>query len=612
MQTRPAIIDPLNAPFKYYIWQNRRQFGLGIFFLLATNVLDCLVPLVMKRAVDEVVAGASLPTLARTTILFVAIVLVVAGLRYLWRTYMGRFQHTVAQNLRDQIFTHLTPQGPTFYQKNPVGQLMSLISNDVNSFRMAIGPGLLVLFDAAFLIFIVVPLMISLSPSWTWQTLIFLPLLPFFIHKVEDKLNRCYRRQQDCFSEVSGAVQELVGGIRVIKSYNQEEQQLKLFDQLSKRYELACNESAKTDSYFHPLLELGVATGSVILLYLGSSAVTSGAVTLGTIVAFHRYIQKMIWPMTAIGYGISLLEQGKASFARIREFLEIPTTIPNEGTQKIDQLQSIEIRNLNFSYPDQTVPALKNISFDIRIGETLGIIGLVGSGKSTFTQLLCRLYPVEAGSILINGISIEEIELSCLRSLISLVPQESFLFSETIHDNIALGLREPPPIEQIKASAQLVDLHEEIEDFPDQYQSELGERGVNLSGGQKQRMTLARALIRKSPLVILDDSLSAVDAETEKRLISQLEKTVNQRTQRAQTTLIVTHRLASLRLAHRIVVFNQGEVEAIGLESELLEKSPTYKKIHQLQKSEPEISKHLESSPTGGNGLAPKEITLGP
>ncbi len=582
-------------PFRYYIKTHRRPFLIGMGALLATNVMDALPPLILKRGIDQVLEGAQLSELAITTGLFFFVIGGVALFRYGWRIFFGRFHHVVAEDLRGRIFEKFTILGPSFFQRNPVGQLMSLISNDVNSFRMAIGPGFLVLFDAFFVIAIVLPLMLSLSVSWTWKTLVLLPLIPFVINRVEKTMNERYRLQQDRFSEVSGVTQEIISGIRVIKSYGQEENQTRLFNEVSRKYEDACNSSALVDSYFQPVMEFGVASGSVLLLLYATPDVMTGAMTIGSLVAFHRYIQKMIWPMTAIGFGISFVQQGKASFERITELLRTESDIPDEGVVELDHFEKLEIQDLTFKYPHHDEEVLKRVSLTIRSGEAIGFVGAVGAGKSTLAQLMCRLYPVAENTILFNGHSIEKITQKSLRSLISLVPQESFLFSETIDQSITLGLEVMPTVEAIQESARAVELHGEIEALPFGYGSELGERGVNLSGGQKQRLTLARAIIRNSPVIILDDSLSAVDHETEKLLLERLKRSIHQRMESQQTTIIISHRLASLKLAHRIVVFDQGKIEAVGTHEELLESSPFYRRLEELQGNSSDLFSRSES-----------------
>lgn len=574
----------LNRPFIHYMKAHPRSFTLGVGALLCTNVLDILTPLTIKMGIDAI-SSKDQSALSWAIMAYLGVMIGVTTFRYFWRIYFGRFHHRVAEDLRNRIFGKLTVLGPNFYQTHPVGQLMSLMTNDVNSFRMAIGPGVLILLDAVTLVLMIVPVMISLSWDWTWKTLILLPLIPFLIRKIESLIRERYRVQQDRLSEVSGYAQEIVSGIRVIKGFAQEENQRQRFNSFSKDYELACNRVAKVDSAFHPVMESGVALGSVILLWFCTPEVMQGAVTLGTFVAFHEYIKRMIWPMSAIGMGVSMLEQGRASFDRIREILQTDTDIPDHGDQEIENFEHLEIRGLSYRYTGAPTDALKDVSLRIHAGETIGIVGPVGAGKSTLLHILSRLLPVEPGRVLINGKSLEMVQRRSLNRLISYVTQDAFLFSETIGDNVALGLNKHPGLELITDSVSRVNLDHEIRSLPEGYETYLGERGVNLSGGQKQRLTIARALIRRSPLVLLDDSLSAVDGKTEKSIIQTLKQARSENP--SQTVLVVSHRLATLMHADRIVVLNKGRVEAIGTHNELIEMSETYRHLHELQNEAP-------------------------
>ena len=576
----------LQRPFRFYIRHFSRAFSLGIAALFFTNLLDVLTPMALKYSIDAI-AARDLPNLRQTIGVYLALMMGVAIFRYFWRVYFGRFHHCVAEDLRNRIFAKLTQMGPSFFQKNPVGELMSVIINDVNSFRMAIGPGVLILLDGVFLIAMILPLMIFLSWDWTWKCLLLVPLLPFLIRHMEDLIHRRFRVAQDRLSEVSGAAQEILSGIRVIKSYAQEEGKKKQFDRIGKSYEEASNLVAKADSAFDPLMQFAVTAGSVVLLYYCSSDVVLAKMTLGTFVAFYEYIKKMAWPMSAIGMGVSMFEQGRASFDRIRKLLASENDIPDIGTTDVLELQSIELKNLTFTYPDSQQPVLHNIDLCIQRGETIGLVGPVGAGKSTLAQVLLRLYPTASGQILINGQPIETLRLTSLRQLIAMVPQEAFLFSDKISDNITLGCQEPKDLADIRHMASVVNIDDEISDLPQGYDSYLGERGVNLSGGQKQRLTIARAMIRNAQMIVMDDSLSAVDGKTESAIVKALRSTMNAN---RPTTLLISHRLATLKHADRIVVLNQGRIEAVGRHEELLGNSPTYQRLQSLQERPAEHS----------------------
>lgn len=578
MQTESTKNTLFKNPLWYYIKNNPRAFSLGMLFLFLTNALDGIYPLIMKSAIDQIEARVPMDSIAKTCLLFFAIMTSLAVTRYAWRTNFGKFHTYAAEDIRQKLFHHVTTLGPNFFQKNPVGELMSLLTNDVQSFRQAIGPGMLILADGVIIILVVLPIMISMNWSWTWKTLIFLPLVPFLIWKVMKLIHANYKDQQDRFSELTGVAQETVGGIRVIKSFSQENHRTQMFNQVSLAFEKACNKVASIDSFFVPVMEFGVTSGSVILLFVAKEDLYSGAVSIGTFVAFHRYIQKMVWPMTALGMGFSFFQKGYASFDRIKDVLSTQTDILDNGTSQIDRFQTLEFRNVSFKHQDSSVYALKNISFVLRAGESLGIMGPVGSGKTTLLNLLTRLYPLTEGQILVNNIPIEQIQLESLRRIFLLVPQEPFLFSESISDNISFGLPERAPEEVILGMTQTVDLINEVEALPHKFDSQLGERGVNLSGGQKQRLTIARGLIMQTPVLILDDSLSAVDTRTEKAIEEELAKTSS-----TLSRIIVAHRLSSLKTVDHLLILKDGQMEAWGSYQEVLHSSPTFQKISQLQ-----------------------------
>lgn len=566
-------------PLWFYIRSQKVAFSIGMIFLLITNTADGLYPLILRRGIDQISNGEPFSEVSKTAILFFACMSLLAFTRYVWRVYFGKYHTLAAEDLRNRIFQHLTQMGPQYFKKTSIGELMSLITNDVQAFRQAIGSAVLILVDGVSIIIIIFPLMYAMEPSWTWKTLIFLPIVPFMIWKVNKLIYDRFTDQQDKLSELAGFSQETVSGIRVIKSFALEDKQLEHYNKISKDFENTCNHVAKVDSLFSPVMQFGVASGTVVLFFLAGPDVLAGVVSLGTFVAFQRYIQKMVWPMTALGLGFSQYQKGMASYARIKKVLSEQTDIPDTGSVDISGFESLEVSNLSFKYHDGESEALKKISFCINKGEKVGLIGPVGSGKSTLLHLLSRLFPKSSGEIKINGLPIESISQRSLRQNIAFVPQEAFLFSDSISKNMSLGIDEHPEVDEISYWSEVVDIKNEIETLPQSFDSELGERGVNLSGGQKQRLTIARGLMTKAPFLMLDDSLSAVDHKTEKVIQNHLKENLDKK----KTQLIVTHRLSTIEDADQIIVLNQGQIEAIGTHKDLIEKSPTYRNIALLQ-----------------------------
>lgn len=576
MESRERL---LKKPFWFYILRDKRNVGLGLVCLLGTNILDALPPRLIGIAIDQIAEGLQLQAVGKTLLLLLLVTVGLSFFRYLWRIYWGRFHHQVAEHLRNQIFDRLSFLGPSFFQKKTVGELMSLINNDVNSFRMAVGPGVLILFDAIFLLFIIPPIMIGISWDWTWKTLILMPLIPFIVYRLLKVIHSRFKIQQNQFGELSGVTQEVISGVRVIKSFAQEKNQTRLFNLSSRNYELACNDVAKPDALFSPALETAVTVGSVILLFIGAPEVIAGRISIGEFFAFYQYIQRMVWPMTAIGLSLNFIQRGRASFGRIREVLQTEPDVKDEGLLEVEKFESLEFKNLSFAHPGQNDLSLKDISFRLNKGEVLALIGTTGSGKSSIVDLICRFYPFEKERVFINGLPIEKIRLKSLRNLLAVVPQVPFLFSRKVSENVAYGI-DNPNSEEIQRITALVNIEKEIEALPEAYDSFIGEKGVNLSGGQKQRLTLARALLRQSPVLILDDSLSAVDTSTEQSILNMIRSA---QSDQSRSAIVISNRISSVRWADRIVVLNQGRVEASGTHEELLQTSPTYQELSRLQ-----------------------------
>lgn len=567
----------LNRPFRYYIKKHKVTVVVGLTCLFLTNLMDTLVPRLVGKAIDLIIHEAPLRHVGKLVWTIFGIVVGMSVFRFLWRYIWAQFHHAVAEDLRNRLFERMSFLGPSFFRPRKIGQLITLISNDVNSFRMGIGPGLLVFFDGLFLICLVLPMMISISWTWTWQTLALMPFVPFVVNSILSRLHAAYHSRQSQFADLSGSAQEIISGIRVVKSFAQEDNQTLQFNKHSGAFTASCNRVAWWDAFFGPALELPVALGSAALLLLGTGEVMAGRVSIGQFFAFYQYIQRMIWPMSAVGIGMGNVQEGKASFMRIKEVLEFQPDVPDTGEIEILELNTLEVRDLSFTYPGTNAKALDGVSFKLNHGECLGVIGMTGSGKSTLIDLLVRQYAVPPETILINGISVEKISLRCLRRLISVVPQDAFLFSRKVSENFALGL-DTWDLEDIRDAAGHVRLDQEIESWPGAYEALVGERGVNLSGGQKQRMTLGRALIRNARLVILDDALSAVDAKTEESILHHLQDDLKR-----TTSIVVSHRLQSLREADQIIVLKAGRIDGCGRHDQLIQSSPIYQSLYEMQ-----------------------------
>lgn len=576
MQSDIAPAELLQRPLWFYIKQNRRNFSLGMFFLLITNGLDAAYPLVIMRGIDQVVARAPYFDILMSALLFFGILVTLAATRYAWRTFFGAYHTDAAEDLRRRVFQHLTRLNPSFFQKNPTGELMSLLMNDVQAFRNGIGSSILVLVDGLIITAFIIPFMLYLNPAWTWKTLVFLPLVPFLIARVTKSLFANYKNQQERIAEWSGFAQESVAGVKVLKSFGLEELRTRDNNTASRKVEDASNRAAFVDAFFGPVMTFGTASGTIILLFIAGADVVSGAATVGTLVAFQRYIHKMTWPMTALGYGTSQYQKGMASFARIREIIRHEPEVKNTGTRQLERFDNLAVRDLGFAYGDRRV--LEGISFTLARGQTLGVVGPVGCGKTTLLHLLCRFYPATTGTLAVNGAPIEEFDLHELRRNFTLVSQEPFLFSESIRSNLESGhhLAGESHLELLRQ----VELLEEIEALPLKTDSQLGERGVNLSGGQKQRLALARGMARSRGLILLDDVLSAVDSKTEKKLIQSLARGPSSR-------IIVSHRFSAVQACDLILVLNEGRQVDLGSHETLMSRCAYYRDMVRFQSEEP-------------------------
>lgn len=463
-----------------------------------------------------------------------------------------------------------------FFQKYKTGDLMSRATNDLSAVRMAVGPGLLIGLDALFYFFVIPPIIIYLSPKLSLYTFLFMPLIPFIAYKIKHVIDRRFRSVQEQFSRISEKVQENTSGIRVVKSFNmsqQEERSLRklCIDFMRKNLSLAIPQSL-----LGPVFEYTTYMGIIILLFVGGSMVIEETITLGTLVAFQRYISMMVWPMTATGWSISLLQRGSASMKRIDEVMDEKPEIVSKDTITDIPHGEIEFRDINIRYENKKEWVLRGINLKILAGQRIAIVGTIGSGKSTLVNLIPRIIPVPDQSLFISGIDINMINIKVLRKMIGFVPQDAFLFSERVIDNILLGVEDE---RQSSCSAQelarMVAIEKEIEELPNKFETYLGERGVNLSGGQKQRLTIARALAVNPNIIILDDCLSAVDARVEETILKNILQYFP-----GKTLFVVTHRLLAIRDFDMIVVMKDGVIVEKGTHEELVKLNGLYTSLY--------------------------------
>ncbi len=521
-----------------------------------------------------------------TNIFLILLASALAGLfTFLTRQTIINVSRYVEFDLKNEIYSQYQKLSLNFYKMNQTGDLMNRISEDVAKVRMYVGPALMYSINTITLLIIVVIYMYKQSPILTFYTLSPLPFLSITIYKLSKLINKKSTTVQECLSELSSFSQESFSGIRLIKSYSIEEKNSKDFDALSEKCKKSQISLVKLQALFFPLMILLIGLSNLLVIYVGGIQYFEGKLEgIGTIAEFIIYVNMLTWPVASLGWISSIIQQAEASQKRINEFLEQKSEIINKSEEQVEINGEIEFKNVGFTYRDTGIKALKDINFKLNIGDKLGIIGKTGSGKSTLLNLIVRLYNIDNGDITIDNKNIEEVNIKSLRSQIGYVPQDVFLFSDSIENNIKFGSINSSTEEVIEVS-KISDIHNDILGFKNKYKTILGERGVNLSGGQKQRISIARALIRKPKLLIFDDCLSAVDTETEENIINSLNNL-----DYSTTSIIVSHRISSIKNANKIIVLNNGQIEEIGTHTELMEKKGYYKQTYEQQLIEKEIS----------------------
>lgn len=511
------------------------------------------------------------------SLLYVIIYLIKGVFLFFTRQTIIVMSRLIEYDQKNEIYEHYQKLNTSFYKRNRTGDLMNRISEDVSKVRMYLGPAVMYTLNLVVLIVLVVWKMIEIDPGLTLYVLLPLPFMSICIYYVSNTMNRRSEVVQRQQSKLSTIVQEAVSGVRVLKAYNREKYSDQHFSDEAELYKTRVLSQVKVDALFMPIIVLLVGMSTILAIYIGGRKVIAGELGVAEIFQVVFYVNMLTWPFASVGWVTSLVQKAEASQQRINEFLAEEPEIQNQVEEVTPLTGNIEFDNVSYVYPDSGIRALKDINFKINSGETLAIIGRTGSGKSTIANLLVRHFDPTDGAVKIDGTALPQQNLSNLRDSIGYVPQEVFLFSETIGDNIAFGV-EGKTQEEIEAAAQDAQVHHNIVDFPEGYSTLLGERGINLSGGQKQRISIARAIIKNPRILIFDDCLSAVDTQTEEAILQNLKRIMADK-----TTILISHRVSTVKHAHQILVMDDGKIVERGTHEDLLDQKGVYSSLYQKQ-----------------------------
>lgn len=590
-------LSTLNKYFYKYRW----RLLIGTLFVIASNFFSVLQPRVVRYALDMVYENIKMyglydgfelqselfSDLGRTLLMFGALMLILALIMGIFMYFMRQtiivMSRLIEYDLRNEIFTHYEKLNLAFYKRNNTGDLMARISEDVSKVRMYLGPAIMYGINLVSLFALVIYSMLSVNVELTLWALAPLPILSFSIYYVSRMINKKSTEIQTQLSVLNSSAQEVYSGIRVVKSYVQERPMVKFFSKESDIFKEKSMDLAKIQAMFYPLMLILVGISTILTIYIGGLKVAAGTVTPGNIAEFIIYTNMLTWPVTALGWIASIIQSAAASQKRINEFLEAEPEIIENDAEYSKLAGAVEFNDVTFVYPDTGIKALENVNFKLAPGQKMAIIGRTGSGKTTIVDLLVRMYDVTDGQILIDNKNIQSLSLSSLRQNIGYVPQDVFLFSDSIAQNVAFG-KEDATQAEIEQYTKYASVYNDIKEFPQGFETLVGERGVTLSGGQKQRVSIARALIKQPDILILDDSLSAVDTTTEKRILNYLEKAMADK-----TAIIITHRIYNLLDFDKIIVLKDGKITESGTHDELLENKGFYFEMYEQQQIEEEV-----------------------
>ena len=591
-----AILDRL-PPFRRllgYAFRYRRGFLIGLVCVVVSRAIMLAAPTLLGYAVDDLQHGVTRAKLAGYGALLLAVGVVGGFFLFLMRRVIIGASREIEYDMRNDFLAHLETLPLSYFQTHRTGDLMSRATNDLNAVRMMVGPAVMYATSTGLTFIVALTRMVAIDARLTLWSLLPLPFVSICVKYFGSAIHRRFERIQAQLSEISAVVQEALAGVRVVRAYRQEESELERFRVANQEYLDRNRKLIVLQGFFFPSMSFFLGLGALVVLWLGSREVIGGRITLGEFVAFDAYLAMLSWPMIAFGWVTNMLQRGMASWKRMLEVLETEPTIRDGQAAASAQAQhlairgEIEFRDLTFAYGSQ--PVLSHLSAHIEAGQTVAFVGTTGSGKSTLINLLTRLHDPPVGTVFVDGIDVRALPLSVLRGAIGCVPQEPFLFSDTLADNVAFGLDVQPMaaeerMRRVIEAAGVARLDKDVADFPKGFDTMVGERGITLSGGQKQRTAIARAVAMDPPILILDDALSAVDTYTEEEILGRLRVVMRQR-----TSILISHRISTVHDADRIFVLQAGHIVEQGTHDELLQAAGVYAELNRQQQLEAELA----------------------
>jgi ATP-binding cassette, subfamily B, multidrug efflux pump len=572
--------------FTLYFRPYKKSLVVGVLCILGGTVVGLLIPIFVGHAIDELGTGPTWENITRSALLVIGASVVSGVFLFLQRRILIGMSRHVEYDLRQDFYAHLQRQPLTFFHEHRTGDLMARATNDLAAVRQLAGPMVMYTLQTVFVVLIILPLMLRISVRLTLLLFVTMPLVSLTVKYFGQQVHVRFEKIQDFFSQITARAQENISGVRVVRAYAQEEAEEAAFNRLNREYATRNLGLVRVSAIMRPLIQFVIGLGMVLIVWYGGVLAVRGAITPGQFVEFTLFLMRLIWPLIALGYVVNLYQRGTASLKRMNAVFAVEPAIDDRGDVKaLPPVRGrIEFRDLTFAYGEHLPPVLKDIDLTIEAGQTVAFVGRTGSGKSTLMNLVPRVVEAPPGTVFVDGVDVRDYPLAQLRSAVGYVPQETFLFSETLAENVAFGVEKAARAD-VEWAAEIAGLADDVREFPAGFETLVGERGITLSGGQKQRTAIARAVIRQPRILILDDALSSVDTYTEEKILGRLRGVMRER-----TSLIVSHRVSTVRDADLICVLDEGRIVERGTHDELLKLGGEYADLYERQLLEEELA----------------------